>query len=153
MDIQIHRFKYDFNIENEYLVITGKCYSVYSNMYLGDDKIYLHIEDVLWVINTIRSFKKELYNRGSDRISLSHSEDNFILLEMGGSDADRSYYGIVEICCKNSISDNDTVHIPYYGPAPMAPSGKGEGHLYKFLKELEKFVPENQKKDIIPQWS
>ena len=152
MDIQIHRFKYDFNIENEYLEITGKCYSTLSNKYMGDDKIYLHIEDVLWVINTIRSFKKELYNRGSDQISLSHSEDDFILLEMGGSDADRSYYGNVEICCKNSISDYDTVHIPYYGPAPMAPSGKGEGHLYKFLKELEKFVPENQKKDIIPQW-
>ena len=147
-----HRFKYEFKIENEYLVITGKCYSVFSNRYLGDDKIYLHIEDVLWVINTIRLFKKELYNRGSDQISLSHSEDDFILLEMGGSDADRSYYGNVEICCKNSISDYDTVHIPYYGPAPMAPSGKGEGHLYKFLKELEKFVPENQKKDIIPQW-
>ncbi|BDC92312.1 hypothetical protein [Treponema bryantii] len=152
MDKQIHRYKYEFKIENEYLVITGKCYSVFSNRYLGDDKIYLHIEDVLWVINTIRSFKKELYNRGSDQISLSHSEDDFILLEMGGSDADRSYYGNVEICCKNSISDYDTVHIPYYGPAPMAPSGNGEGHLYKFLKELEKFVPENQKKDIIPQW-
>ena len=152
MDKQIHRYKYEFKIENEYLVITGKCYSVFSNRYLGDDKIYLHIEDVLWVINTIRSFKKELYNRGSDQISLSHSEDDFILLEMGGSDADRSYYGNVEICCKNSISDYDTVHIPYYGPDPMAPSGEGEGHLYKFLKELEKFVPENQKKDIISQW-
>ena len=153
MDIQIHRFKYEFNIENEYLVITGKCYSTYSNDYIGDDKIYLHIEDVLWVINTIRSFKKELYNRGSDRISLSHSEDDFILLEMGGSDADRSYYGNVEICCKNSISDYDTVHIPYYGSDPMAPSGEGEGHLYKFLMKLEEFVPEEQKKDIVPQWS
>ena len=152
MDSLSERYKYEFSIENEYLVITGKCYSVFSNRYLGDDKIYLHIEDVLWVINTIRSFKKELYNRGSDRISLSHSEDNFILLEMGGSDADRSYYGDVRISCTNTKSDHDSVHIPYYGPDPMAPSGKGEGHLYKFLMELEKFVPDEQKKDIIPQW-
>ena len=36
--------KYEFSIENEYLVITEKCYSVFSNRYLGDDKIYLHIE-------------------------------------------------------------------------------------------------------------
>ena len=152
MDIQIHRYKYEYNIENEFLVITGKCYSTLSNEYMGDDKIYLHKEDILWVINTIRSFKKELYNRGSDRNSLRHSEYNFILLEMGGSDADRSYFGNVIICCKNSKSDYDSVHIPYYGPDPMAPSGKGEGHLYKFLMELEEFVPENQKKDIIPQW-
>ncbi len=153
MDVLTERYKYEFNIEEEYLVISEECYSTFSNRHIGDRTIYLHKEDVLWVINTIRSFKKELYNRGSDRISLSHSEDDFILLEMGGSDADRSYYGNVEICCKNSISDYDTVHIPYYGPDPMAPSGKGEGHLYKFLKELEKFVPENQKKDIIPQWT
>ena len=78
MDSLTHRFKYGFNIESEYLVIIGKCYSVYSNKYLGDDKIYLHKEDILWVINTIRSFKKELYNRGSDRLSLRHSENDFI---------------------------------------------------------------------------
>ena len=152
MDSITERYRYEFNIENEYLVITGKCYSTISNEYIGDDKIYLHKEDILWVINTIRSFKKELYNRGSDRLSLRHSENDFILLEMGGSDADRQYYGNVIICCKNIISDYDSVQIPYYGPDPMAPSGKGEGHLYKFLKELEKFVPEEQKKDIIPQW-
>ncbi|BDC92316.1 hypothetical protein TRBR_04130 [Treponema bryantii] len=152
MDIQIHRYKYEFKIENEYLEITGKCYSTLSNEYMGDDKIYLHIEDVLWVINTIRSFKKELYNRGSDRVSHRHSDKNFIMIYMGGSDADRSYYGNVRISCTNSKSDHDSLHIPYYGPDPMAPSGEGEGHLYKFLMKLEEFVPENQKKDIIPQW-
>ena len=153
MESMSRRYKYEFEIEEEYLTITSKSYSTLTNEYRASKTIYLHKEDVLWVINTIRSFKKELYNRGSDQISLSHSEDDFILLEMGGSDADRSYYGNVEICCKNSISDYDTVHIPYYGPAPMAPSGNGEGHLYKFLMKLEEFVPENQKKDIIPQWT
>jgi len=152
MDELTHRFKYDYNIENEYLVITGKCYSTYSNEYIGDDKIYLHIEDVLWVINTIRSFKKELYNRGSDDELLDHEENDFVFIKMGGSDADRSFYGNVRISCTNSKSDYDTLHIPYYGSDPMAPSGKGEGHLYKFLRELEQYVPEEQKKDIIPQW-
>ena len=147
-----HRFKYEFKIENEYLVITGKCYSTLSDEYIGDNKIYLHIEDVLWVINTIRSFKKELYNRGSDQISLRHDERNFINLYMGGSDADRQYYGYVMISCTNSKSDHDSLHIPYYGPDPMAPSGEGEGLLYKFLMKLEEYVPEEQKKDIIPQW-
>ena len=147
-----HRFKYEFKIENEYLVITGKCYSTLSDEYIGDNKIYLHIEDVLWVINTIRSFKKELYNRGSDDELLEHEEDDFVLLEMGGSDADRQYYGNVEIACKNDYSKYKAILIPYYGPDPMAPSGEAEGHLYKFLMKLEEFVPEEQKKDIIPQW-
>ncbi|BDC92321.1 hypothetical protein [Treponema bryantii] len=147
-----HRFKYDFNIENEYLVITGKCYSTLSDEYIGDNKIYLHIEDVLWVINTIRSFKKELYNRGSDDELLDHEEKDFVFIKMGGSDADRQYYGNVMISCTNSKSDHDSVLIPYYGHDPMAPSGEVEGHLYKFLMKLEEFVPENQKKDIIPQW-
>ena len=152
MDIQIHRYKYEFKIENEYLVITGKCYSTLSNKYMGDDKIYLHIEDVLWVINTIRSFKKELYNRGSDDELLDYEENDFVFIKMGGSDADRSFYGNVRISCTNSKSDYDTLHIPYYGPDPMAPSGEGEGLLYKFLMKLEDYVPEEQKKDIIPQW-
>ena len=152
MDIQIHRYKYEFKIENEYLVITGKCYSTLSDEYIGDNKIYLHIEDVLWVINTIRSFKKELYNRGSDDKWLRHTEDDFVLLEMGGSDADRQYFGNVDISCKNTKSDYDSIHVPYYGPDPMAPSGEGEGLLYKFLMKLEEYVPEEQKKDIIPQW-
>ena len=152
MDELTHRFKYDFNIENEYLVITGKCYSTLSDEYIGDNKIYLHIEDVLWVINIIRSFKKELYNRGSDDELLEHEEDDFVLLQMGGSDADRQYFGNVEITCKNDSSHYGSIEIPYYGPDPMAPSGEGEGHLYKFLMKLEEFVPENQKKDIIPQW-
>ncbi|WP_338370268.1 hypothetical protein [Treponema bryantii] len=71
---------------------------------------------------------------------------------MGGSDADRQYYGNVEIACKNDYSKYKSILIPYYGPDPMAPSGEGEGHLYKFLMKLEKFVPDEQKKDIIPQW-
>ena len=152
MDSLSERYKYEFSIENKYLVITGKCYSTYSNEYIGDDKIYLHIEDILWVINTIRSFKKELYNRGSDDEWLRHTEDDFILLDMGGSDADRQYYGNVEIACKNDFSNYDSIEIPYYGPDPMAPSGEGEGYLYKFLMKLEEFVPDEQKKDIIPQW-
>ena len=152
MDRLSERYKYEFSIENEYLVITGKCYSTYSNEYIGDDKIYLHIEDVLWVINTIRSFKKELYNRGSDDELLDHEENDFVFIQMGGSDADRLYYGDVRISCTNSKSDHDSLHIPYYGPDPMAPSGEGEGHLHKFLMKLEEYVPEEQKKDIIPQW-
>ena len=127
MDGLTERYKYEFNIEEGYLVISEECYSTFSNRHIGDRTIYLHKEDVLWVINTIRSFKKELYNRGSDRIFLRHSEKDIVMVCMGGSDADRQYYGDVEICCKNTNSDYDTILIPYYGPAPMAPSGEGEG--------------------------
>ena len=82
MDSLTFRYKYFFNIEGEYLTILENIYDTFSNEYLGDKKIYLHKEDVLWVINTIRSFKKELYNRGSDRISLRHSDRNFIIVYM-----------------------------------------------------------------------
>ena len=152
MESMSRRYKYEFEIEEDYLTITSKSYSTLTNEYRASKTIYLHKEDVLWVINTIRSFKKELYNRGSDRVSHRHSDKNFIMIYMGGSDADRSYYGNVGISCTNTKSDHDSVHIPYYGPDPMAPSGEGEGHLYKFLMKLEEFVPENQKKDMVPQW-
>ena len=152
MESMSRRYKYEFEIEEDYLTITSKSYSTLTNEYRASKTIYLHKEDVLWVINTIRSFKKELYNRGSDDEWLIHNENDHISIDMGGSDADRSYYGDVRISCTNTKSDHDSVHIPYYGPDPMAPSGKGEGHLYKFLMKFEEFVPEEQKKDIIPQW-
>lgn len=60
---------------------------------------------------------------------------------------DKGSYGFAEISIYNEKS-GPSINFQYDVDDPMNP----EDSLYKFLMELEKYVPEEDKEKIIPQW-
>lgn len=119
-----------------------------SNPLDYEDKIYyLHNEDILFVINTFRKIGKEGYDKfGGVKEIVKHNEDDFVEIKIQHGN-DRNSYGFAELCIYNNKS-GPSINFQYDVDDPMNP----EDSLYKFLMELEKYVPEEDKEKIIPQW-
>lgn len=134
------------NINDTFIIISiREYYSTKPDDY--ETKIaYLHKEDILFVINTFRKIGKEGYDRwGGVKEELEHNDDDFIMIKINSND--RSPCGLAELSIYNEKS-GPSICFHYDVRDPL----DKESSLYKFLKELEKYVPEKDKNEIIPEW-
>lgn len=133
--------------ENDFLKISIHEYYTYKNSEGLYSTSYLHNEDILFVLNTFRKIGKEGYDCwGGVKEVIEHNEDDFIMIKISHGN-DKGSFGLAQLSIYNEKS-GPSITFEYYVDDPMNP----EDSLYKFLMELEKFVPSEDKDKIIPQW-
>ena len=100
-----------------------------------------------------------MYHFGHRKEELERSDDYFILLEIDGGD-DRSFQGHVHISVYNEnhprpAEDESgeylyvaTLSIAFDSDDPMNPNDS----LATFIRQLEEYVPAEDKDQIIPAW-
>lgn len=131
----------------EFLKISIHEYYTYKNSEGLNSTSYLHNEDILFVLNTFRKIGKEGYDCwGGVKEVIEHNEDDFIMIKISHGN-DKGSFGLAQLSIYNEKS-GPSITFEYYVDDPMNP----EDSLYKFLMELEKYVPESDKPKIIPQW-
>ena len=82
----------------------------------------------------------------SDKLFLSANEDDFIMIKISHGN-DKGSFGLAQLSIYNEKS-GPSITFQYNVDDPMNP----DDSLYKFLMELEKYVPDEDKDKIIPQW-
>ena len=129
----------------------GKKVKITANRFLGGRYqnpcvCYVRADDILWILNTIRGTPKDTFKDGYNRADKDYTDDDFIILEIHGG-SERNSLGLVHI---GIINDNSgpSFGIEFDCYDPMNP----EDSLYKFLMQLEGYVPESDKSKIIPAW-
>lgn len=133
--------------DKEFLKINIHEYWTFKNSEGLYSTCYLHNEDILFVLNTFRKIGKEDYDCwGGVKDRVDHCEGDKVKISIQHGN-DKGLYGLAEIIIKN-IKGFASIAFEYYVDDPMNP----EDSLYKFLMELEKYVPESDKPKIIPQW-
>lgn len=133
--------------ENDFLKISIHEYYTYKNTEGLYSTCYLHNEDILFVLNTFRKIGKEGYDCwGGVKERVDHCVGDKVKISIQHGN-DKSSYGIAEIIIKNNKGFS-SIAFQYNVDDPMNP----DDSLYKFLMELEKYVPDEDKDKIIPQW-
>ena len=124
------------------------------------DIIYPKKKDLLWIINILRgSSFEDVYHYGHRKEKLKYDDSYRIRIEISGGD-DRSLQGHVHIHVHNknhSRPKEDEPGILLYGSGitiafssddPMNPNDS----LATFIRQLEEYVPAEDKDQIIPAW-
>ncbi len=133
--------------DKEFLKISIHEYYTYKNTEGLNSTCYLHNEDILFVLNTFRKIGKEGYDCwGGVKEVIEHNEDDFIMIKIRHGN-DKGSYGLAQLSIYNEKS-GPSITFQYNVDDPMNP----DDSLYKFLMELEKYAPDEDKDKIIPQW-
>lgn len=136
-----------FNNQGNFILINIHEYFTFKNSDGLYSSCYLHKEDVLFVLNTFRKVGKEGYDKwGGVKERIDHCEGDRVKIDIQHGN-DKGSYGFAEIIIRNEKGFG-SINFQYDVDDPMNP----DDSLYKFLMELEKFVPEEDKDKIIPQW-
>lgn len=146
MNVMLSKTMVKIQRNNEFIKIDAEKKWIYSSDSI-ETCAYLHNEDILFVLNTFRKIGKEGYDCwGGVKEVIKHNEDDFIMIKISNGN-DKGSYGLAQLSIYNEKS-GPSITFEYYVDDPMNP----EDSLYKFLMELEKYVPESDKQKIIPQW-
>ena len=138
-DIQLYR-------KRNFVVINSSRYAYKDDPNPFVTVCYVRTDDILWILNTIRGTPKDTFKDGSIKERRKYIDHDFVTIEIHGG-SERNSLGGVLISTVNPKSDPG-FGIEFDCYDPMNP----EDSLYKFLMQLEGYVPESDKSKIIPSW-
>ncbi len=140
--------KCEYFDDGEYLKVCSNEYGIENlDKPFSQQTTRIKKEHILWLLNSIRRLTDDDLINGVKFSFIEESEFVYVSLQVNESWGHEGNDGMVIITACNE-DEMGSINFVFHGENPRDP----EESLYKFQEELEQFVPEEFKKDIIPQW-